>query len=193
MAWGEFPDGTVCLASVVREFGGLKNSEYIGHQKWKGRAWSKMVEGLPEEAVVSIGNDAGSRNVGVQLRVRYQIDLLAIHDYWGNRVAWQPSPSGHKCLLRRREVPADLDTVPILSQPILKRDRSGRVVICSWSEGQAEVRLWNGNEWARPLTFPMGGVVGIAQVLLNPDGNIYVVGQGKAEFVIQRIKLVLAE
>ena len=73
-------------------------------------------------------------------------------------------------------------------EPLLrKRDLAGRIIDVSQDESLVKLRLGNGHEWTESLTFPCRGQA--AQVLLKPDGNIYIIVQEDADIRIQRILL----
>ncbi|MBL7140780.1 MAG: hypothetical protein ISS74_07710 [Planctomycetes bacterium] len=195
---GELPDGTVCLLAEISAFGILGGLEgrYLGNQRWDGKAWSAVGREPVPEAVVSIGANASFYEDPEPLIAPDDRRFSTMHDYWGNTIAWV---GDQLCLVRRHQAPDGYEAVSVLStgytscMPLLKRDRSGRIALCSCDASHVEVRLWNGNGWAEPLTFPSAGIFGVTKVLFNPDGNMYVIGKGKDRFVIRRIRMLPLE
>ena len=167
----ELPNAKVCLGMKVHPFSnsGYK-AEYVGCQLWDGKRWSSIVKDLPKEA--SSGADGHS-----------------VLDYWGNKISRASRDGKDYCVLKKRGSDS-VETVPVLFSSLLKRDRTGRIVVCSWTSLRGEIRLWNGDRWAGMLSYPLGPGEGLTQILCNPDGNLFLIHKGKSRVVIQRIKLI---
>ncbi|MHC4562204.1 MAG: hypothetical protein ACYS8X_05460 [Planctomycetota bacterium] len=166
----ELPDGKVCLGTGVHPFGNFGyDTKYIGCQLWDGERWSNMLKELPKEAPASAEGQP-------------------VLDYWGNRISKLSKDGQVYCVLNRRGT--DLaDTVAVLSTPLVKRDRSGRVLVCSSNSSWGEVRLWSGDRWAGALAYPLGGRDRITQVLCNPDGNVFLIHEGESRIVVQPLRM----
>jgi len=166
----ELPDTKICLGMRVHPFSAFGyKAEYVGYQLWNGERWSSIAEGPPKEA------PSGAEG-------------QPVFDYWGNSISRLSKDGRDHCVLKKRGSDS-VENVPLLSEPVLKRDRSGRIIICSWDSTQGEIRLWNGDQWAENLSYPLDLEVRTTQILSNPDGNVFLIHKGESRIVIQQIKV----
>jgi hypothetical protein len=171
----ELPDGKVCLALRVSPFSswwGL-GPDFQGCQFWDGSQWSDIVKERPREA-------------------RCQSDGEPVLDYWGNTVSWSGEDGKHYCLLKKRGSDS-VESIDILSAPLLKRDLSGRIIVCSSNSSEGEIRVWKRDRWTGPLRYPLDGGEKASRILCNPDGSILVVHEGESRIVVQRIQTTRTE
>lgn len=168
----ELPNGKICLKMRVHPFSGFGGyePEYVGYQLWNGSQWSSIAKELPEEAVCSTNGQP-------------------VLDYWGNSISSTRKDGTDYCLLKKRGSNT-IETIPIVSKPLLKRDRSGRIIVCSSGPSRCQIRIWNGNQWTNTLDYPLTRKEKLTQILCNPDGNIFLIHEGKSQVTIQRIKMM---
>ena len=167
----ELADGNICLGISVDPFSGYNpRPEYVGCQLWDGKRWSGILKKLPKEAPSSAENQP-------------------VFDYWGNSISRLRKDGRDYCVLKKRGSDR-VETVELLSTPIMMRDRAGRIIVCSSNSARGELRLWNGDQWAGKISYPLGRAGEISQILCNPDGNLLLIHEGRSRVVIQGIKTV---
>ncbi len=167
----ELPNAKICVGMKVipfSKFGGYK-TKYVGCQLWDGKQWSDIIKKPPEEAFSS------------------NIEDNAIFDYWGNSLTYMNKVGKNYCILKNK-ANADNETVTLLSPPLVKRDDSGRILVCSSNSTQGEIRIWNGNRWLTSLSYPLNGQEKIDQILSNPNGDIFLLHKGPSQITVQQIK-----
>jgi hypothetical protein len=161
----EMPSGNICLGLEVSP---LRTDAESQSQIWDGNNWSKLAEKWPKEA--------------------FYVKNTCVFDYWGNAISWGSVNDGYQCFVSRRDNPNKTDIRDLKSMPTVTRDRNGRIVLFSHDSSQAEIRMWNGEQWSDKLTFPIDENPKRVNILANPDGNLYVVIEGDNKTIIQRIK-----
>ncbi len=169
----ELTDGRLCLGMEVHAFSNVQwEPRYEGYQLWDGRAWSGIAKDKPRDAFKN-GDET-------------------VFDYWGNRLSLRKDVGIYQAVLQRSDSKRPPERITLKSEPIVKRDWAGRIVVFSRDLSQAEMRVWCGNDWSNTLSFPIDEKLRVAHVLLNPDGNICVVCEknGSARFVVQRVRMV---
>jgi hypothetical protein len=166
----DLPDGTVCLAARVHPFSIMGYEEgYVGRQLWDGERWSDIIGQLPDQASV----DAGAK---------------PIRDHWGNSISWT-CEGGRYTGSRRKRGAEGVKSFAMLSEPLMVRDREGRIIVCSSDSAQCEVRVWEGDQWAGQIRYPLDRGEGISRVLCNPDGNLLLIHEGDSRIVVRRVTL----
>jgi hypothetical protein len=167
----ELSDGKVCLVINVRPFAGFasQGGKYPACQLWDGERWSDITKQLPEDAVS-------------------EAEAQSVSDYWGNVVSWSRQGGRHICTLNKHGG-GSVETLGLLSEPILTRDTLGRIIVGSADSSQGEVHIWNGNRWVEKRSYPVARDEKLAQILCNPDGNVLLIHQGESRVTIQRVKL----
>lgn len=172
VALTELPDKRICLISEFRpfsSFGGHK-PEFTGCQLWDGGRWSDVTRQLPEGAISTA-------------------DTQPVSDYWGNVFSYSGQDGRHVCIVKKQGGES-LESVELLSKPIILRDRSGMVIVCSSDSSRGELHLWSGRQWAGKISYPLQHGGTLSQILWNPDGSILVIHTRGSRVIAQRIRLV---